>query len=114
MIASLVFDVARLRAAIDAGHLLATELADYLVTRGVAFREAHDISGHLVRVASDRGIELAQLPLDELRAAHPVFDEDVASWLDPARAVDRRDVIGGPARARVLAEIDRIQQQLTS
>jgi argininosuccinate lyase len=112
MVASLVFDVTRLRAAIDAGHLVATELADYLVTRGVAFREAHDVAGHLVRIASDRGVELAALPLDELRAAHPAFDEDVASWLDPARAVDRRDVIGGPARARVISELERIERAL--
>ncbi len=114
MIASLVFDVARLRAAIDAGHLVATELADYLVTRGVAFREAHDVAGHLVRVASERGVELGALPLDELRAAHPLFDADVASWLDPARAVDRRDLVGGPARAQVDAELDRIDQELSA
>jgi argininosuccinate lyase len=112
MVASLVFDVARLRAAIDAGHLVATELADYLVTRGVAFREAHDIAGHLVRVATERGVELGQLPLADLRAAHPAFEADVASWLDPARAVDRRDVVGGPARQRVLDEIDRIALEL--
>ncbi len=113
MIASLTFDTARMRAAIDAGHLVATEVADYLVTKGVAFREAHDIAGHLVRVASDRGVELAALDLETLRAAHPSFDTDVASWLDPARAVDRRDVVGGPARNRVLAEIDRIERELS-
>ncbi len=113
MIASLTFDTARMRAAIDAGHLVATEVADYLVTKGVAFREAHDIAGHLVRVASDRGVELAALDLETLRAAHPSFDTDVASWLDPARAVDRRDVVGGPARHRVLAEIDRIERELS-
>ena len=112
MIASLTFDTARMAAAIGAGHLVATELADYLVTKGVAFREAHDIAGHLVRVASERGVELAQLDLDTLRAAHAAFEADVASWLDPARAVDRRDVVGGPARARVLAEIDRIERHL--
>ena len=112
MIASLEFDVARLRAAIDQGHLVATELADYLVTRGVAFREAHDVAGHLVRIASERGVELAALPLDELRAVHPAFAADVAGWLDPARAVDRRDLVGGPARARVLAEIDRVSEAL--
>ena len=55
IVASLVFDVPRLRAAIDQGHLVATELADYLVTKGLAFREAHDVAGHLVRVASARG-----------------------------------------------------------
>lgn len=112
MIASLTFDTARMRAAIDAGHLVATELADYLVTKNVPFREAHDIAGHLVRVATERGVELAGLDLATLRAAHPAFDADVASWLDPARAVDRRDVIGGPARNRVLAEIDRIERDL--
>ena len=112
MIASLQFDTERMRAAIGAGHLVATELADYLVTKGVAFREAHDIAGHLVRVASERGVELAALDLDTLRAAHAVFESDVASWLDPARAVDRRDLVGGPARNRVLAEIDRIEREL--
>ncbi len=108
MIDSLEFDVARLRAAIDEGHLVATELADYLVTRGVAFREAHDVAGHLVRIATERRIELRGLSLDDLRAVHPAFEADVSDWLDPARAVDRRDLIGGPARSRVIAEIDRI------
>jgi argininosuccinate lyase len=112
MVATLAIDVARLRAAVDTGYLVATELADYLVTRGVAFREAHDVAGHLVRVASARGVELARLTLDELRAAHPRFDADVAAWLDPERAVDRRDLPGGPARGRVLAEIERIEREL--
>ncbi len=112
MIATLVFDVPRLRAAIDSGYLVATELADYLVTKGVPFREAHDVAGHLVRTASARGVELAALSLDELRAGHPAFDADVASWLDPVRAVDRRDVPGGPARAQVLAALDRVDAEL--
>ena len=112
MVASLVFDVDRLRAAIGAGHLVATELADYLVTKGVAFREAHDVAGHLVRVATARGVELGQLSLDELKAAHELFEADVSDWLDPARAVDRRDLPGGPAKPRVLAEIDRISAEL--
>ncbi|MEO7733108.1 MAG: argininosuccinate lyase [Kofleriaceae bacterium] len=112
MIESLEFDVARLRAAIDEGHLVATELADYLVTRGVAFREAHDLAGHLVRIATERRVELAQLSLDELRAVHPAFGPDISDWLDPARAVDRRDLPGGPARSRVIAEIDRISAAL--
>jgi argininosuccinate lyase len=110
MIASLTFDTARMRAAIDKGHLVATEVADYLVTKGVPFREAHDVAGHLVRVAGDR--ELSALSLDELRSAHPAFGPDISDWLDPARAVDRRDVIGGPARPRVLAEIARIEAEL--
>ena len=112
MIASLVFDTQRLRTAIDTGYLVATELADYLVTKNVPFREAHDVAGHLVRTASARGVELAALSIDELKAANPAFEADVADWLDPQRAVDRRDVPGGPARSRVLAEIDRISTAL--
>jgi argininosuccinate lyase len=112
MIASLTFDTARMRAAIGAGHLVATEVADYLVTKGVAFREAHDIAGHLVRVATERGVELPALDLATLRDAHAAFDTDLAGWLDPARAIDRRDLVGGPARGQVLAEIERIEREL--
>jgi argininosuccinate lyase len=114
MIASLEVDVARMRAAVDAGHLVATELADYLVGKGVAFRDAHDVAGALVRTAVDQGVELAALELATLQAAHPAFAADVAGWLDPARAADRRDVVGGPARARVLAELDRVEAILRS
>ncbi len=112
MVASLEFDTQKLRAAIDSGYLLATELADYLVTKDVPFREAHDVAGAIVRGASAKGLELAALPLSELQAAHPRFEADIAEWLDPARAVDRRDLPGGPARVRVLAEIDRISRDL--
>ena len=65
-----------------------------------------------MRVANERGVELAALGLEVLRAAHPAFEPDVAEWLDPARAIDRRDVVGGPARDRVLAEIARIEDEL--
>jgi argininosuccinate lyase len=112
MIEALELDVDRLGAAVGEGHLVATELADYLVARGVPFRDAHDVAGALVRLAIGRGVELAALPLDDLRAEHPSFDEDVRDWLDPARAVDRRDVPGGPARAQVVAEIERIAAEL--
>jgi argininosuccinate lyase len=112
MVASLTFDVDRMRAAIDEGHLVATEAADYLVTKGVPFREAHDVAGHLVRIANERGTELAALSLDILRAAHPAFEADIAGWLDPARAVDRRAIVGGPARAQVMSEIDRAEREL--
>ncbi len=112
MVETMELDVARLRAAVGEGHLVATELADYLVAKGVPFRDAHDVAGALVRKAIARGVELAALSLDELRAEHAAFDADVSGWLDPARAADRRDVVGGPARGRILAEIDRIAAAL--
>jgi argininosuccinate lyase len=112
MIDTLELDVPRLRAAVDDGHLVATELADYLVAKGLPFRDAHDVAGTLVRTAVARGAELAQLSVDDMRAVHPLFEKDVYDWLDPARAIDRRDVVGGPARQRVLDEIERITIEL--
>ena len=115
------FEVARMREAVGAGFVVATELADYLAARGMPFREAHAVTGALVRAAIDRGVELSGLSLDEMRAvanAHstpPIaiaIDADVFEHLDPVRAVDRRDVEGGPARTRVLAELDRIDAEL--
>jgi argininosuccinate lyase len=114
MVASLRIDVARMRAAVDEGYLVATEVADYLVTKDVPFRQAHDIAGHLVRVASERGVELAGLDVATLRAAHPAFGEDLAAWLDPLRAVDRRDLPGGPARRQILLELERITAELAA
>ena len=112
MIADLTLDEARLARAVGEGHLVATELADYLVQKGAAFRDAHDVAGHLVRIAIERGVELAALTLDELRAADRRFDEDVYGWLDPAAAVDRRDIPGAPARRRVLEALRRVYEEL--
>jgi argininosuccinate lyase len=112
MIGNLEFDSDRLRQAVNQGYLVATEVADYLVDQGMPFRQAHDIAGALVRKAMARGVELSALTLDELRAESPLFAETIYEWLDVARAVDRRDVIGGPARARVVAEIARIRGEL--
>ena len=65
-----------------------------------------------VREALAAGKELADLSLDELRAADALFEADVYDWLDPARAVDRRDLPGGPARARIVTELDRLAREL--
>jgi argininosuccinate lyase len=112
MVTTLELDVPRLRAAVDDGHLVATELADYLVAKGLPFRDAHDVAGTLVRTAVARGVELADLSLEDMQAVQPLFAKDVYDWLDPARAIDRRDVIGGPARTRVVAEIERVTAEL--
>jgi argininosuccinate lyase len=92
----------RLRAALDQGHLCATDLADFLVQQGLPFREAHHVVGALVRQAEERGVQLGQLPPDVLLAAHASLSgEGLASALDPAAAVERRSLVGGPARATV-------------
>jgi argininosuccinate lyase len=95
-----------MRKALERGHLCATDLADYLVTQGVPFREAHHVVGGLVAAAEKRGTNLSDLPKEDLVAAHPSLGgPDVAAALDPARAVERRRVLGGPSRERVTEAI---------
>jgi argininosuccinate lyase len=112
MVESLSFDVARMRAALDEGFVTATELADHLATRGVPFREAHRVVGGIVADCAAKRRRLSELSLDELRAVHPAFGDDALSWLDPIRALERRDLPGGPARRRVLWAIEEAEAEL--
>jgi argininosuccinate lyase len=105
-IASARFDAKKLRAALERGHLCATDLADYLVLSGVPFREAHHLVGGLVREAEGRGVELTALPPEVLAAAHPALaSPEVPQVLDPALAVERRRLVGGPAKEAVTRAI---------
>jgi argininosuccinate lyase len=88
------FDAARMRAAVSAG-LMATDLADYLVDRGVSFREAHSAVGRLVREAEQAGVELDGLPTPSFAAAHSTFGADVLDALKPDRSLARRNLPGG-------------------
>lgn len=106
------FDAERMRAALADGFVEATELADYLVTRGVPFRQAHHAVGGLVRRAAENGKRLADLTVEELKAAHPVFDEEAFRALDLDAAVERRSVTGGPARPLVASEIEALKTRL--
>ncbi|HEY2743077.1 MAG TPA: argininosuccinate lyase, partial [Polyangia bacterium] len=114
LIAGTQFDIERMARAVGQGHLLATEVADWLAARGVPFRQAHAAAGALVRVASARGVEIGELSLADLRATVPdvTWDESLFAVLDAGHAVDRRDVIGGPARARVQKAIEAAEREL--
>jgi argininosuccinate lyase len=100
------FDAGRMRQALERGHLCATDLADFLALKGVPFREAHHVVGALVREAEAQGIELSALPQSAFAAAHPALATDERKTaLDVALAVERRTVLGGPAKPTVLAAI---------
>ena len=106
-IATATFNGERMRAALATGHLCATDLADFLVERGLPFRDAHHVVGSLVREAEERALQIGELPKDVLLKAHPSLSgPELARALDPAAAVERRALFGGPAKARVLAAID--------
>lgn len=105
-IATARFNGERMEAALQTGHVCATDLADLLVTKGVPFREAHHIVGHAVRLAEQQGIQLNKLTAAELTELHPALGSAEAQGaLDPRGAVERRNLLGGPARVRVVEEI---------
>src|SRR5690606_34705435 len=111
-IATATFNRDKLEGALTAGHVCATDLADLLVSQGVPFREAHHIVGALVREAESLSVQLSDLSREQLTQVSPRFaDLDVAAALDPRQAVERRQLVGGPARARVEAAIADAERQ---
>jgi argininosuccinate lyase len=111
-IGSATFDKERMKSALQAGFLDATEVADWLAQRGVPFREAHHLTGKLVHQAVQEGKTLAELPLETYQAAHEEFDDSVFLALNMEAAVERRDVVGGPARGRVTDAIAELRGRL--
>jgi argininosuccinate lyase len=106
-VASLTFDRGRLAAASVGGFALATDLAEELVTRGVPFRDAHELVGEVVKLAESRDVDLDGLDPDELASLHPALDAEVAARFDPQQAIDRRDGVNGTATASVRAQLER-------
>jgi argininosuccinate lyase len=111
VISTLIPNALRLRAAL-ASEMLATDLADYLVRKGVPFRETHHVAGAAVALAEQRGIELAALTVADLQGLHPAFDEDVIQVWDFEQSVERRDAEGGTSRRAVLAQIAQLRTWL--
>ena len=91
----------RMRAAAGAGYTLATELADYLASKGMPFREAHGVVGAIVQTAIARQRLLEDFSLAELRGFSPAFGRDVKRWLTHEAAVQRRRAVGGTSPANV-------------
>jgi argininosuccinate lyase len=94
----------RMQAALT-DEMLATELADYLVMKGIPFREAHHLVGQVVQKALAQGVGLRDLLLSEYQDVSNLFRRDLMTWLNFERAVERRDSIGGTARASVETQL---------
>ncbi|NGZ96933.1 MAG: argininosuccinate lyase [Nitrospira sp. WS110] len=101
-----------LERALEGGGLLATELADYLVMRGIPFREAHGITGRIVRTALDQGREITELSLEEMRGFCDRIDKSVFARLTAAAAIAHKGQIGGTAKSRVEQRIKELEQLL--
>jgi argininosuccinate lyase len=98
------------RAAAGKGYSTATDLADYLVGKGVPFRDAHHAVGSAVALAAKKGVELSALSLDELRRFSPLIGKDIYARLTPEGSVNARDHLGGTAPAQVRAAIRRARK----
>jgi argininosuccinate lyase len=102
----------KMAAALQGGVLTATDLADYLVTKGVAFRTAHKQVGNTVRYAEAQGKELWKLTLEEIRQFSPQAEAEVFDWLKIENSVARRNSPGGTAPERVAEALERAENEL--
>ena len=113
LIRSLELRPERMAAQLESG-LLATELADYLVRRGLPFREAHHAVGQIVRLGEERGVAITELPLEKLQAISPYFDEDVADVLSVPAALAARAVPGGTAPSALETQLVLAREALVT
>jgi argininosuccinate lyase len=114
LLRNLSFDGEAMRSATEHGYLTATDLADYLVTRGMTFRKAHEISGKMVLHALDLGRELSDLSLEEMKQFSNRIEEDVYDWLDPVQCVARRRLAGGTAPATVKQRLQEARKEVSA
>ena len=107
MVAGLSFNEQRARAAAEGGYSQATDVADYLVEKGLPFREAHRVAGRLVAVAAREGRPLADVTLSELRELSPLFDEGYYSVVELDHVLAAKVSPGGTAPERVAEQLLR-------
>ncbi len=113
MVADMTPQAERLRGAAGAGFSTATDLADWLVRRlGLPFREAHHVTGSLVKAAEERGVDLPELTLAEMQAVHPGILPEVYDVLGVDNSVASRTSYGGTAPAQVRAQVARWREAL--
>jgi len=92
--------------------MLATDLAEYLVRKGVPFRETHHISGEAVKLAEDKNCELSDLTVEDLQGIHPLFENDVTEVWDFQRSAEMRDTEGGASTRSVLEQVQKLRTYL--
>lgn len=112
LLEELSFNKNVMKNAIDKGYLVATDLADYLVGRGLTFRKAHQIVGEMVLYGIGQKKEFNQLSLDEMNRFSKEIENDVYAWLDPAQCVERRNLPGGTAPERVKKSIKKAKREI--
>jgi argininosuccinate lyase len=97
----------KMRAAASRGFSTATDVADYVVRKGIPFRQAHEIVGKCVRYCIEQGKDIPELTLEEFRQFSPVIAEDIYQYVTLDASVNARKATGGTAREAVVREIAR-------
>ena len=107
MVGGIVVKPEAMRRAAKSGYATATDLADYLVKKGLPFRDSHEVVALAVRHADQAGVDLSELPLAVLQGFSPLVGEDVYQVLTPEGSLNARNHIGGTAPAQVRAQVAR-------
>jgi argininosuccinate lyase len=114
MLPELKVNAARMEAAANDPNLFATDLAEYLVKKGMPFREAHETIGQIVRRAVETNRTLDKMSLGDLQAISPLFDVDLASVVDVRRSLAARQAVGAPSPENVAARIQHWRTRLSN
>ena len=112
MVDTMHINAERMRAACRVGHLAATDVADYLAKKGMPFREAHAVVGHLVLECDHRGCQLEDLPFEVFQEASPLFAPDITSALDIDAIVAARTTEGGTSPSAVKEQLKFVRTSL--
>ena len=112
MIAGADFNTDAMLTDVYDGHICATDLAEYLVIKGIPFRDAHAISGKAVQLAEKQNLLLVELTLSELKKLNSIIDKDVYKYLDPMKSINSKNSIGGTAPSQVKKQISTAKGSL--
>jgi len=114
LLREITFRRENIKMAVEKGYLAATDLADYLVTKGMTFRKAHHLVGEIILAAQKKNKELHQLELAEMKRFSPLIEDDVYGWLDPFSCIERRNIYGGTGSHTVKKALKRAKEELRS
>ena len=112
MISTMTVNEAAMNSQVNKGYLAATDVADYLAKKGLPFRRAHEIVGHLVLLCDERGCGLEDLSLEDFRAQSDLFEQDITQTLDAVSIADARTTEGGTGRSAIRDQLKLVEEAL--
>jgi argininosuccinate lyase len=112
MLSTVTINKERMSKAVYSNYSTATDLADYLVKKGVPFRESHEISGSIVKYCETEGADFFSLSLEQLKSFSQVFDKDILNVIDPSESTERKLSKGSTSSAEVARQITLLKEKI--